>query len=119
MVSRLIAAVQTRVGKAMDHGALRPLQPLVLEVRSVLGRMRQRPFRPAEGSTYLNLGSGRDRFPGFVGVDLFGSGADLELDLRRPLPMADASVAGIFSEHAFEHLSYATVTTLLGESYRV
>lgn len=103
----------------MDEGALRPLQPLALEVRSFIGRMRQRPFQPGPGPICLNLGSGRDRFPGFIGVDLFGSGADLELDLRRPLPMADGSIAGIFSEHAFEHLSYDTDAALLAECYRV
>jgi predicted SAM-dependent methyltransferase len=103
----------------MEEGALRPLMPLALEMRSLIGRMRQRPFHPGQGPTYLNLGSGRDRFPGFVGVDLFGSGADLECDLRRPLPMADDSIAGIFSEHAFEHLSYDVVAGLLVECQRV
>lgn len=103
----------------MEHSAFQPFQPLAFELRVVLGRLRQRRFRPSASQKYLNLGSGNDHFPGFVGIDLFGSGADLELDLRRPLPIDDGVIAGIFSEHAFEHLTYAIAAHVLRESYRV
>jgi len=117
--SRLKSAVHDRLRKVIDHAAFQPLQPLAFELRVAIGRLRQRPFRPGPDQKYLNLGSGNDHFPGFVGVDLFGSGAELELDLRRPLPIDDGVISGIFSEHAFEHLSYATAAHVLSESYRV
>lgn len=103
----------------MEHPAFQPFQPLAFELRVALGRLKQRPFSPSAAQRYLNLGSGNDHFPGFVGIDLFGSGADLELDLRRKLPIADGVIDGIFSEHAFEHLTYDIATHVLAESYRV
>ena len=54
----------------------------------------------------LNLGAGARHKPGWVNVDLFTPGADLRLDLRRPLPFPDASVEYIYIEHFFEHLGY-------------
>ena len=116
---RFLTAVHTRMRKMMDQETFRPLLPLALEVRAAIGRFRQRRFQPTGKPVYLNLGSGHDHFPGFFGVDLFGSGAELEVDLRRPLPIDDNVAAGIFSEHAFEHLSYGTVAALLRESHRV
>ena len=46
--------------------------------------------------------------------------ADLRLDLREPFPFTDSSVAVIYSEHFFEHLTYpGEVGHLLRESLRV
>jgi predicted SAM-dependent methyltransferase len=56
------------------------------------------PFR-------LNLGSGFQPKAGWINVDLSDK-ADLQLDLREPLPFPDHSVAAIYTEHFFEHLSY-------------
>jgi predicted SAM-dependent methyltransferase len=62
--------------------------------------------RKYQGNGYkLNLGCGANTKPGWVNVDLSPE-ADLRLDLRRPLPFADGSVAVIYSEHFFEHLTY-------------
>ena len=53
----------------------------------------------------LIFGCGETRYPGWTGVDCyFGSGADLVMDLRRPLPFPDQSVDLCFSEHFLEHL---------------
>jgi predicted SAM-dependent methyltransferase len=59
---------------------------------------RVRPLR-------LNLGSGFQPRPGWINVDL-SNHADLQLDLREPLPFPDDSVRAIYTEHFFEHLSY-------------
>jgi predicted SAM-dependent methyltransferase len=55
----------------------------------------------------LNLGSGlRPKcLNGWVNVDLTAQ-ADLQLDLREPLPFPDESVTEIYTEHFLEHLSY-------------
>lgn len=101
-----------------DHPALGPFQPLIFEARAVLGNLLQTKLQAGAGPLYINLGSGADHFDGFVGVDLFGSRAQKAVDLRRPLPIDDATVAGLFSEHTLEHLTYDAVSQLLKECYR-
>src|SRR5256885_15595045 len=73
-------------------------------------RSHRRAVRKAAALTYpikLNLGSGlRPRHvDGWVNVDV-NSDADLQLDLREPLPFPDESVSEIYTEHFLEHLSY-------------
>jgi len=49
-----------------------------------------------------------------------GAGADLRLDIRRPLPFADSSCAEIYCEHLLEHLAYpGEVLTVLRDWHRV
>lgn len=67
----------------------------------------------------VNLGSGYATKPGWVNVDL-NKAADLALDLRRPMPLDDASCSIIYSEHFLEHLEYPGDTmAFLRECYRV
>jgi predicted SAM-dependent methyltransferase len=61
------------------------------------------------GPVRLNLASGFHPKPGWINIDLLAPIADLRLDLRRPLPYADNSVALIYAEHFFEHLEYPNV----------
>jgi len=68
----------------------------------------------------LNLGCGPNSKPGWLNIDLFHSGADLQLDLRERWPFPDGSVAYIYSEHVFEHFEfYEEVPHVLSESLRV
>ena len=68
----------------------------------------------------LNLGCGPNRKPGWLNIDLFHSGADLQLDLRERWPFPDGSVAYVYSEHVFEHFEfYQEVPHVLSESLRV
>ena len=53
----------------------------------------------------LHLGCGPVHKPGWINIDLFGE-ADLTLDLRENLPLADGSCQIIYSEHFFEHVDY-------------
>lgn len=74
----------------------------------------------AAGPIRLHLGAGPTPLAGWTNVDLVGrSGADLALDVRRPLPFPTASVAAIFSEHMLEHLTYDDAAPLLAECARV
>jgi predicted SAM-dependent methyltransferase len=68
---------------------------------------------------YLHLGCGTMNFPGFVNIDMGTSGADVNLDLTQPLPWADRTVKGIFSEHFIEHVTQAQGLRLLMECRRV
>lgn len=58
----------------------------------------------------VHLGSGDRLLPGWLNVDL-DPAADLQLDLREPLPLRPHSVSRVFAEHFFEHLSYPQETT--------
>jgi predicted SAM-dependent methyltransferase len=67
----------------------------------------------------IQLGSGPKGKSGWVNVDLFAD-ADLQLDLREPLPFPDNSATLVYSEHVLEHFIYPReVHHLLREIHRV
>ena len=67
----------------------------------------------------MNLGCGPNPRAGWLNVDLV-PGADLTLDIRRPLPFPDASCAEIYAEHVLEHLAYpGEVEQVLADWFRV
>lgn len=95
-------------------------QSASFELRSKLGRSRARKLcLPTDEKVYINLGSGADAFPGFIGIDFFGSPGAYGADLRYPLLVEDNVVDGIFTEHTLEHLTYDEDARLLGECYRI
>jgi predicted SAM-dependent methyltransferase len=69
----------------------------------------------------LHLGSGKKNKEGFINIDMRPDvGADLVLDLRRPLPFPDNCCRGIYCEHTLEHVSYPdTHEAFLREVLRV
>jgi predicted SAM-dependent methyltransferase len=67
----------------------------------------------------LHLGSSRNLIPGWVNIDLVGDGADLSLNLLRPLPFPDGTVEAIFHEHLLEHFDFAAALRLSRECYRL
>jgi predicted SAM-dependent methyltransferase len=80
------------------------------KVRALLARTE--PVR-------LNIGCGAVTRPGWINVDLDGR-ADLRLDVRRPLPLREASVVEIYCEHLLEHLAFpGEVETVLQDWCRV
>jgi predicted SAM-dependent methyltransferase len=82
-------------------------------------RLVHRRYADSQGLR-LHLGCGPNYKPGWVNIDLFSPGADIELDLREALPFTTASVVDIYSEHVFEHFSYpAEINRLLAECLRV
>jgi predicted SAM-dependent methyltransferase/glycosyltransferase involved in cell wall biosynthesis len=68
---------------------------------------------------YLHLGCGDKNYPGFINIDMDAAGADMHLDLTKPLPWEQSSVDGIYSEHFFEHITQAEGIRLLHECRRV
>lgn len=86
-------------------------------------RMQRRRARRLQAKTplRLHLGSGINRLPGWVNVDLLvpGRALDLYWDLRRPLPFKDESVDAIFAEHLLEHLPFQVGVALLRECRRL
>ncbi len=58
-----------------------------------------------EGCLRIDLGSGRNAPPGFLGVDRYPlPGVAVVADLERPLPFADSSVDLISASHSLEHV---------------
>jgi predicted SAM-dependent methyltransferase len=83
--------------------------------RAALKRVR----RYSGNSLRLNVGCGKNFKQGWINIDL-GKEADLQLDVREPLPFADESVSTVYSEHFFEHLEYPDEARhFLKESLRV
>jgi predicted SAM-dependent methyltransferase len=67
----------------------------------------------------LQFGSGPTPVPGWINID-GGTCADLQMDLRRRLPLQDESVAYIFTEHFLDHLQFPDgIGHLLRECQRV
>lgn len=67
----------------------------------------------------LELGAGQDRgMEGWTSVDMNDS-CHLNLDLTKPLPFPDSSVARIYSSHVLEHFDFKDLTNLLNECLRV
>jgi predicted SAM-dependent methyltransferase len=84
-------------------------------------RALKKAFRFRQGSELkLNLGCGPNAKSGWLNIDLFDPGADLQLDLRERWPFQDLSVSHIYSEHVFEHFEFHDeVPSFLSESLRV
>lgn len=67
----------------------------------------------------LNIGCGQNIKKGWVNIDL-SNHADINLDMREPLPFHDNTCSFIYSEHFLEHLDYPKQSlSFLNECYRV
>jgi len=69
----------------------------------------------------LDLGCGPNKREGFRGVDSrqFDGKVDQVVDLRKPWPWKDASVAEVHSSHFVEHLTAMERVHFVNELYRV
>lgn len=73
-----------------------------------------------ENKVKLDLGCGKNKLNGFIGVDQFDfPGVDLVMDLRQPWPWEDGSVDEVNSSHFVEHLTGAERIHFFNELYRV
>lgn len=67
----------------------------------------------------VQIGSGPNPVHGWVNIDA-GCRADIQMDLRRTLPLRAGSVAYIFTEHFLDHLEYPNgIGRMLSECHRV
>src|SRR5437763_1803910 len=77
------------------------------KVQALIGHgLRNRRAQLASGDPcdYVNVGCGSNVALGFLNLDYEWKPGVVCWDVRRGLPLADASVKGIFSEHCLEHL---------------
>jgi len=79
----------------------------------------RRVHRYSASNLKLNVGCGPNLKDGWINIDMTDN-ADLQLDLREPMPFAAESVSMVYSEHFFEHLEYPDQAhCFLKESLRV
>jgi predicted SAM-dependent methyltransferase len=87
-------------------------------LRSLSWTMRANPFQRLKKSircaTYLNIGCGKKPDSAFTNLDLcWYPGVHLVWNLKRPLPFTSSTLAGIYTEHCFEHLPQPFVADVL------
>lgn len=94
---------------------------LRFETVSLLGRLFVPPLTLDTATPkYMNLGCGPRILDGFVNIDFFTAPRiNYGADLRYPLGICDNAFEGIFSEHTFEHLTYAEAGRLMRECHRI
>lgn len=92
------------------------------KIRKIAGPIaRAWPLRntPDPGA-YLNIGAGPHARPDYFNVDFdYHPGIDLFWNLTNPLPIADNSIGGLFSEHCLEHLDFKVTQMALRDFWRV
>jgi predicted SAM-dependent methyltransferase len=113
----VIAALRARVKSTIPFPLLVALRAVMVELqiqRRHRHGVRKARKLSAHGLLKLNLGCGQNLKAGWVNVDLFDPGADLQLDLRQPLPFSDGSASIIYTEHVFEHLALPCTHDAMG-----
>jgi predicted SAM-dependent methyltransferase len=116
------ASAGVRSGNPFESARLRRVNRVARIGVSRVLRNRAWQARDARlrGREYLDIGCGPNPSPDFINLDyLWRPGIDLCWDLGHGLPLADGSLAGIFSEHCIEHVPLAVGDALLAECFRV
>lgn len=67
----------------------------------------------------LDLGCGKNKREGFIGVDSRDFGQDMTHDLTTKWPWEDESVEEVYSSHFVEHLTWPERVHFFNELYRV
>lgn len=68
----------------------------------------------------LNVGCGANVLPEFINLDYgWRPGIDICWDIRKRLPLAANSLAGVYTEHCLEHITYWECVDVLHEFFRV
>ncbi len=99
--------------------ALAPEDTRLLHNRAYLDSRRRRERRKLPEPIKLNLGSGNKRYLDYINCDKYpGREVDWVMPLEA-IPLEDATVQAIHSEHALEHTYHATARAALREWSRV
>ncbi len=84
-------------------------------------KLNQRIAQTPAGAVKIQLACGQRPFPDWINIDIvpFKPGAEILLDLRRPLPLPAGSVDLIYSEDFLEHLDLNDGRRWLADCYRI
>jgi predicted SAM-dependent methyltransferase len=87
---------------------------------SRLIRGRRAFMRLKSPGLVLDVGCGPNARPANLNLDFqWRPGVDICCDITRALPLEDGYVAGVFTEHCLEHISFKAALAVLGEFHRV
>jgi predicted SAM-dependent methyltransferase len=67
----------------------------------------------------LDLGCGKYKKDGYIGLDAVDFGQEIVWDVAEGIPLPDNSVAEVFSSHFFEHLTEPVINRVVWELKRV
>ena len=70
-------------------------------------------------SDKIDIGCGKNKRDGFVGIDMVDFGQEILWDVRDGIPLPDDSVSCIYTSHFVEHLSNEELDDLFYEMTRV
>ncbi len=98
----------------------------IIDPETVIAGLRERwaATSPGRIAAYLaktadplvHLGCGPFAIRGWLNTDLICHNPDVAfLDCLKPMPFKDGALAGLFSEHQFEHFSFTEGAGLLAE----
>ena len=116
-VPEAAAAVDQQIGqlretaRALGESLQSCRQPYLCAQLESLG------IRPTTQGLRINIGAGPNQVPGWTNIDLHP--AELALDLRWGLPLADGTVDLAYSAHCLEHQYLADALGTLREIHRV
>jgi predicted SAM-dependent methyltransferase len=98
---RLVRALVPYGARRAGRHFLAELKIAALDRR---GRLRARQWKDRD-SLRVHIGCGPRVKPGWLNIDLHPA-ADLRVDLRERLPLADESAVIVYAEHFLEHVDY-------------
>lgn len=104
----------------ITHGLSRSLRSLKKEISTYSNHVNTELKHKAAGKfKNVQIGGGKHLLEGFLNIDVFEP-ADVIYDLREGMPLEDASVNFLFSEHFMEHIDYPKSTKKFAkECFRV
>ena len=111
------AAVDLQIGQLREtaHALCESLQSC--RQRYLSAQLKSLGIRPTTQGLRINIGAGPNRVPGWTNIDLHP--AQLALNLRWGLPLADGTVDLAYSAHCIEHQYLADALGTLREIHRV
>jgi predicted SAM-dependent methyltransferase len=130
-IGAYVAYLENERGRGLPRGAAARLLRRVstpglrdaarLRATALLAPIIIRRARAIDGhdDVRLHLGSGSNYLPGWVNIDLLGTGSDLPWDLRRRLPFPAGSAQAVFMEHVIEHFTLSGALELLKDCHRM
>ena len=115
-------SVLTRVKKINFHRGITSYGKVQAFIASVI---RTRPIfiskRAKNKSLLLNVGCGPNSHPDYINLDYYWHN---KIDIcwnieKKPYPLPDASLEGIYTEHCLEHIAFESFQANIAEFYRL
>ena len=109
---------QSPLGRRLPHNLSRFLRIYHYALHGhVLRAVTVRRYLGSTDQPRLQLGSGPNLLDGWLNSDLVHG--DIFVNVTRRLPLGDATLAYLYSEHMIEHIPEEAGERLLGEAHRV